>query len=546
MSLGLKLYVSLFLVMFACLGIYTAQNISDQKEDLIELVHQNALGTTDLIKNSIHYSMRINRKEDIEEIFKYFSYLEHIEAIRIYDKAGRIIFATDSSERDQQVTVNSEACQVCHSHAEPLKALESEDRLRITTTADNREVLALINPVENEPACARPTCHVSPESRAILGVLDVQMSLDYVYADLTRSQNRAIAGSIILVVIVLLVVGLLIWSQIRVPVQSLSNATKAIAAGNLDYVIPVKRDDEIGQLAISFNTMVEELKKARNEITEWSNTLQDKVEKKTEELQQMQTNLLHVEKMASLGKLAATVAHELNNPLTGILTYVRLDKRMLSDRNLTDDLVATVVKDLDMVGREAMRCGNIVRNLLLFSKREVGSFTNCDVNEIVDHCLHLVQHHLELHGIKLVKNIPSSEVLAICDIDRVQQALLAILMNAIEAMSDGGTLVIELNHDNAEVRIAVEDTGCGIPPDQLSNIFEPFYSSKKEGTGVGLGLSVAYGIIKAHGGEISVQSVPGQGSRFVMKIPRKPTVSADDKDLPESELSKEGDSLDRP
>lgn len=533
MSLGLKLYISLFLVMVACLGIYTAVNITEQKKDLLDLVHQNALSTTDLIKNSIHYSMLINRKEDINRIFRNFANQHEFEAIRIYDKEGRIIFTTDEKEIGKSVTIDFEACQVCHGQATPRKAIASEDRLRIVTDTSGQEALALVNPIENEASCAKTGCHVSPSERAVLGVLDVQMSLEDVNANLARNQKNAALGASILVVVVLLVVAVLIWSQIRGPVRKLTEATKAIAVGDLDHHIRIKRMDEIGQLAKSFNQMVDELKEARNEITDWSNTLQEKVEQKTDELKKIQAHLLHVEKMASLGKLSATVAHELNNPLAGILNYARLTGKRITDGKLDKDSAGRMIKDMDTVAQEAIRCGNIVKNLLLFSRREVKKRDLHNVADCIEHCLHLIQHHLELKHIELKKSFPEDDLVTVCDIEQLRQAILALMINAIEAMPEGGTLSASVEADEKWIKIKLSDTGCGIEKDQLAKIFEPFYSSKTDGTGVGLGLSVAYGIIEAHRGKIWVESEIGKGSTFTVQIPRLNEIRDEYTGLPE-------------
>lgn len=547
MSLGLKLYISLFLVMFVGLSAFTILTITDQKQDMLELVRLSALRTTELIENSIHYSMLINRKEDIDQIFKNFENMAGFEVIRIYDKKGRIIFTTWPDEKDDQVTVTSETCQVCHQATEPLKLVGTKQRQRIVKAADGCcDVLALTQPILNEPSCSNVGCHVSPDERAVLGVLDVQMSLETVYANLARNQRQTIIVSAILVLIVLTVVGVLIYSLILVPVRTLSKGTKAIAVGNLDYKIPISSGDEIGELASSFNMMVEELKKARDEITEWSATLQDRVDQKTEELQQIQTHLIHVEKMASLGKLAATVAHELNNPLEGILTYIRLTRKRLAEREITPVLLSSIEEDLAIVCEETLRSGNIVKNLLLFSKREMREFASRDVKDIVEHSIQLVQHHLDLNDITLVRELPDEPVNAICDRNQLQQALLALFMNAVEAMPQGGLLTVGVHELNGRIRISIQDTGCGIPEEFLAHIFEPFYSGKKGGMGVGLGLSVAWGIIEAHGGRIDVQSTVDQGSTFTVEIPERAPSANDEAESTPPSGQTEGDTYGSP
>ncbi len=503
MPLGLKFFIALFLVMSVGLATFTFINVKNEANDLLEQVELAALRTTDLIKESTHYSMLINRKEDIHQIFQNFSEMPGFEVIRIYDKDGEVIFTTRPQEASTKVTITSEACQVCHRYPEPLKALATKERHRIITASDGHRILALINPIENESACYGSGCHLHPDEKFILGVLDVQMSLATVDADIARSRSQTVLASVILVVSVLFVTGFLVWSLIRTPVRKLTEGTRAIARGNLDYTIPLDRKDEIGELANSFNTMTTELKKAR------------------EELGRIQAHLIQMEKMASLGKLCATVAHELNNPLGGILTYARLTQKKLASGSLTPEQLSSVQKDLSIVAEETTRCGNVVKNLLLFSKRQIAEFAVVDLHEILDRCTQLVEHHLKLNNIELVRDYQKKKAEVICDKDQCQQAFLAILDNAVASMPHGGTLTIKTDSasDNKKVSIRIQDTGLGISPEDLPHVFEPFYTTKKEGKGVGLGLSVCYGIIERHNGKILVDSVVGQGSTFAIELP---------------------------
>ncbi|KPL17838.1 MAG: hypothetical protein AMJ92_10765 [candidate division Zixibacteria bacterium SM23_81] len=503
MPLGLKFFVALFLVMFVGLAAFTYINVRSEADDLLEQVELAALRTTDLIKQSTHYSMLINRKEDIHQIFKNLSHMPGFEAIRIYDKDGEIIFTTNPEERLNKVSIISEACQVCHRYPEPLKALATEERHRIIKSSNGHRILALINPIENEMACHGSGCHLHPDQKFILGVLDVQMSLATVDADIARSRHQTILASVILVLSVLSVTGFLIYTLIRAPVRKLTAGTRAIAQGNLDYKIPLQRKDEIGELSNSFNTMTSELKRAR------------------EELERIQAHLIHMEKMASLGKLSASVAHELNNPLSGILTYARLLQKKLNSGNLTPDRLSSIQRDLSIVGDETMRCGNIVKNLLLFSKKEIGEFASVDLHGILDRCTQLVEHHLKLNNVELVKDYQQGKAEVICDKDQIQQCFLAVLDNAVEAMPEGGTLTIQTtaDQDRRKIKVEIHDTGSGISDADLPHIFEPFYTTKKEGKGVGLGLSVCYGIIERHNGEIAVKTRVGQGSNFIIELP---------------------------
>jgi two-component system NtrC family sensor kinase len=503
MPLGLKFFIALFLVMFVGLASFTFVNVKNETNDLLEQVELAALRTTDLIKESIHYSMLINRKEDINQIFKNFTEMPGFEVIRIYDKHGEIIFTTRPEERHNKVSIASEACQVCHRFPEPIKALASEERHRIIKSPDGQRVLALINPIENEVACYGTGCHLHPKEKFILGVLDVQMSLVNVDGDISRSRRQTILASVILVLSVLAVTGFLIFTLIRSPVHKLTDGTRAIARGNLDYTIPLSRKDEIGELANSFNTMTVELKKAR------------------EELEKIQTHLIQVEKMASLGKLAASVAHELNNPLGGVLIYARLVQRKLSSLNLPTSQLSYIKSKMSLIAEETSRCGNIVKDLLLFSKKQIGEFTPVALHQILDRCKQLMEHHLKLNNIELVRIYSKEKIEVVCDKDQIQQAFLAILDNAMGSMPKGGTITVKTicEHDNRNVKIEIQDTGSGISPADLPHVFEPFYTTKKESKGVGLGLSVCYGIIERHNGRIDVRSAVGEGTTFIIELP---------------------------
>ncbi len=518
MSLGVKLYISIFLVMLVGLGIFTVIDITNQRTNLMNLVEVSAVRNTELIKNSIHYSMLINRKEDIKQIFKYMGEMEGIQVIRIYDKNGLIRYSTKPKEKSSQVSISSDVCQVCHHSSIPLKVLEVKERTRITTALNGCRIFSMIAPIKNEPSCAGVDCHVPITEKAILGVLDVQMCLRTIDENLSENINYTIMASAILVIAVLFVTGILIWILIRKPIYTLSEATKEIASGNLNYVIPMHRQDEIGQLAHSFNIMVQELNKAQNEIKKWSNRLELKVEDKTKELEQIQSHLIQVEKMASLGKLSATVAHELNNPLAGILTYVRLTQKRLDNKNLNPEKINSIQSDLSIVSEEIIRCGNIVKNLLLFSKRKVGDFSYQNISVLMENCLKLIQHHLLLNSISIEHSTFDRTLEIKCDKEQIQQAILAIFMNAIEAMQNGGTLTVGIYSEDNNCIITIKDTGDGISDELLPHIFEPFYTSKKGGKGVGLGLSIAYGIIERHNGNIKIETEVEKGTTFIIAI----------------------------
>jgi two-component system NtrC family sensor kinase len=520
-TLSTKLIVLLLLVMTCVFALSTYISIQVQTSHLMDNVLQNANRTSDIIKSSTHYSMMLNRKEDLYKIIKTIAAERGIEGIRIYNKKGEIIFSSQSSEIGTSVDMTGEACYACHSKEKPIESLPYENRTRIFAASAGYRVLGLINPIKNETDCYTAACHAHPESKTVLGVLDVKMSLKQVDKNLAESKWHMVLSSLASVLIIGIVSAGFINRVVRRPVRKLIEGTKQVSNGNLEFRISTDSKDELGELASSFNKMSTDLKQAYSEIKRWSETLEEKVKQKTEELRKVQNHILLMEKMASLGQLSATVAHELNNPLEGVLTYTKLLKKKLENRSLSDAELEEMIGELTFVADETMRCGNIVKNLLLFSKTESAGFKPENINAILEKCIRLVEHHLEMHNIVLKKEFSQELPLILCDASQLQQAFLAITMNAVEAMPGGGTLTVRTTQRPSEeaVEIAMMDTGSGIPPDILPRIFEPFFTRKSEGKGVGLGLSIAYGIVKRHDGRISVDSEINRGTVFNIVLP---------------------------
>ena len=240
-----------------------------------------------------------------------------------------------------------------------------------------------------------------------------------------------------------------------------------------------------------------------------------------QELKEAQDQVIASEKLASLGKLSATIAHEINNPLAAVLTYNRLMLKQNRNGRLTPERKDDIERYLEIMASETARCGEIVKNLLAFSRQSKISIESRKIQEIVDRTLTLLSHDLEMKGISVVKHVHSDLPNVQCDFKQIQQALLNIIGNASEAMTEGGVLTMAAKRSakghNMEIRIS--DTGCGIPKSHMKSIFEPFFTTKEEGKGVGLGLSVVYGIVTRHKGTIDVESEPGQGTNFTIRLP---------------------------
>ena len=234
-----------------------------------------------------------------------------------------------------------------------------------------------------------------------------------------------------------------------------------------------------------------------------------------------QARLLHRDKMISLGRLSAGVVHEINNPLAGILNYTRLMNRILKKGPLTGAHQEKFVNYLELMESESQRISQIVSSLLTFSRRATLSMAPVSVSDLVHKSVLLSQHRMNLSKIKLQQDLAEELPLVSGDANQLQQCLINLIFNAMDAMAEGGTLTITTGYDphQEEVFIRVADTGHGILPEHAKKIFEPFFTTKSEGYGVGLGLSIVYGIMERHNGRVDVNSIPDKGTVFTLVLP---------------------------
>jgi two-component system NtrC family sensor kinase len=454
-----------------------------------------------------------------------------IEAVRIYNKKGNITFSSDVHEVGRSADLSDKACNACHLEGRRVANPNQSELTRIFDSPRGYRVLGMITPIRNQPSCATAECHAHPESQTVLGILDVIVPLEDLDAGLEELRRVQYTSAGAMVIIVTSLAGVFIWLMVNRPVRRLMLGTEEVRKGNLNYRIERPSKDEIGMLADSFNHMTDELKRARNELTEWNRTLEERVHQKTEELRRAQAHMIQIEKMASLGTLAATVAHELNNPLEGVLTYAKLLKRKLQKGDIAPEERAEILDELSIIADETARCGNIVKNLLLFSRQKISALSEVDLQTVIEQSVRLIEHHLRIHNIKLDLRVTDKPVPIMCDISQIEQALLAIEINAVEAMPEGGTLTIESAEfpQTDAVRVSISDTGAGIHDEDLPHIFEPFFTTKHDGKGTGLGLAVVYGIIERHGGSIEVQSQVHKGTTFSITLPRNIPQTGEDK-----------------
>jgi len=504
-------------VIFALLGYL---NIRLHRQNLEEAALLSAERMSDVAIRATTYHMLRNDRVALYQSISTMASEPGVVRIRIFNQEGKISFSSDAAEVNTYVDKKAEACYACHAQAQPLAKLNRPDRFRIFKPNGAR-VLGIITPIENQPSCSSAECHAHPAEQQVLGVLDTNVSLARADANLRASSLRMGAYTLVAMVLIAMLTGIFVWRMVHIPVKKLTAGTECLAHGQLGYQLDIVSRDELGELALSFNQMSRQLREAREEADAWAQTLEARVEDKTRELKHAHEQVMQSEKMASIGKLAATVAHEVNNPLAGILTYAKLLRKWL-DRDGWDSKRRDEVRgSLELIESESRRCGDIVRNLLTFSRSAPMNLQWADLNQVVDRCVRLMQHQAELNNVQLQSQLAEDLPQVQCDPAQIEQLLLALMINAGEAMPHGGNLWVRsrMVPEIGAVQLEVQDDGVGIPESILPNLFEPFFTTKEKGHGVGLGLAISKGIVERHRGRIDVDSKPGQGTKFTITLP---------------------------
>ena len=534
-NLSLKLTICLIGGMVTIFAVLGYQIITLHRQNLEESTNAAGDRITDIVKRSTRYGMMNNRSDEIHQIVSSIGSQPGIETIRIFNKSGVVRFSTDEHEVATRVDKNAEACYACHVQGSDSLQLNQipdqlslEERTRILNNNGHR-TLSVINPIENEPNCSSAACHAHSPDTKILGMINVRISLAPVDAALSKSRRQLVSTLLLSIGALSVIFAAAIWLMVYRPVRQLIIGTNKVAAGDLDYKINITSRDEVGELARSFNQMTDELKLANVKLNDWARNLEERVEQKSKELGQAHAHLVRVEKLASIGKLAAIVAHEINNPLAGILVYAKLLLKRFRRGEGGTTFNDEARQHLETIIGESARCGEIVKGLLQFSRQTKANAEPHDVNEIVRQSIRLVQHKIDLMSIRVDIDLDHELKQIVCDGQQIKQALVALLINACEAVTSGeGVFTIKSRYlpDLHLAEISIGDNGIGMDEETKRQIFEPFFTTKEQGKGVGLGLAVVYGIVTGHGGEIEVLSAPGEGTTFIIRLPENVRESA--------------------
>ncbi len=488
-----------------------------------------ASSTADLVKRGIYYSMLTAHHEAIEQTVEVIGTGADIKGISIFDKKGRIVYSSIKTEVGRTAEKSSVTCRICHKgNGEALATIPEQKNWVLTSDSAGNKTLKFVIPIYNESSCNSAPCHYHPREKNILGVLETNFSTATV--DTVMKQNRI--GTIffggLFIIVISFSLFVILYKFVSKPVSLLDEGMQKLAKGELDHVIEIQSKDEMGLLANTFNTMASDIKRYKDNMENWTKALEEEIQKKTSEIMKAHDQLINAEKLASLGRMAAGVAHELNSPLTGIITFSHLMLKRMPPENKQD------IEDLEVIIEQAERCSKIIKGLLGFSRKTSSEKVLVDINSLTENTISMVRNQAKFHNIKFNLNFDPSLPQIATDPNQLQQVFINLLINAADAMNERGqvTIATRVVGDTLDgltrgypqmikkfVEIEFTDTGPGIPEEYLGRVFEPFFTTKPVGKGTGLGLAVSYGIIKKHGGNIFVRSEPGKGASFFVRLP---------------------------
>ncbi len=411
-KIGLKLTLGVGLTILVVIGIFAFFNIQYEKDSLLTEVERHANQLSEALKADTEYDMLHNDRQRIHESIRRIGNQESIDRIRVFNKSGEIIYSSDSADIGKMVDQKAESCYRCHLAGEPLEHLDKQERSRIfRPDPDSSRLLGIINPIYNSPTCWTAACHAHPESLTVLGVLDVTIPLTEVDRNIRRSAVAVVVLAISTILILSVIVGFMVRWWIDRPVRDLLAAMQHVAGGELGYRVEVKTDDELGKLARSFNNMTDKLAEAR-------------------------LQLFQSDKLASLGRLAAGVAHEINNPLTAVLT----NSSYLLKRSKGQPETA---EDLQVIVSETIRCREIVKSLLDFARQTVPKKRKANINEIIGRAHKVIENQLSMRQVELIMDLDETLPDVTVDANQIQQVFINLMVNAADAIGENrGTIRI--------------------------------------------------------------------------------------------------------
>jgi two-component system NtrC family sensor kinase len=424
-------------------GLYTS---TSEERQMLRMMRESADQLSRSITSATWHAMLADRRDDAYQVMETIAQKQGIDRIRVFNRNGQLTFSSRAEEIRHQSDRTVESCSGCHVSALPLQQMDLASRSQILRQGDGRRSLDVVTPIFNEPSCSQAACHAHPESVKVIGLLDVQLSLANVDAELSNMQLRVLVRVLVEFALITLFIVIFTRRFVTQPIHRLVESAQAIS--NMDLDRPVQATDgslELSRLSRAFELMRVSLRSQRDEITQFTQTLESKVEERSRQLQAAQQKLQHNDRLASLGTLAASVAHEINNPISGVLNLGMLMQRILKDDGIPAARVPEFRRYLGQVVHETSRVGRIVSDLLSFSRRGKPQRLPADLNKLIRSTASLVDHQLKLANIGLDLRLTDPLPLVDCDGSQIQQVVLNLILNAAEAMHErgAGTVTVE-------------------------------------------------------------------------------------------------------
>jgi two-component system NtrC family sensor kinase len=362
-SLRVKVGIYLVVALSVATFLFTFLIVRNSREELLKEAISHAGQLSEVVIKSTRFAMLQNQPAHVDKIINDVGNQQDIDRVRILNKNGKVSHSSKAEEIGTLVDQEAESCLACHLNEESRQASPMFGRPRFFTNRNGERMLGTTAVIRNEPTCSNANCHAHPADQTVLGVLDIVYPLDQINQTIRKTTVSIVVLALGFIIFAAILVSLLVQRAVYRPLADLKDCAARLADGDLEQQIPVRSGDEFGQLAESFNSVTKALRKSRDELQEWGHTLEQKVAEATRELQLAQAEAARGEKLASVGLLAAGIAHELNNPLTGVLTFSHLVRKQMPEGS-------PEAEDLDLVIQETTRCATIIRRLLDFAREK--------------------------------------------------------------------------------------------------------------------------------------------------------------------------------
>jgi two-component system NtrC family sensor kinase len=460
---------------------------SVNEEYMKSVISENGNNIGFLVEGALYRSMLENDRTSLQGTLDIINTMSGIDDVNMYDNKNNLVYTSISND----TTSHSDPdCKSCHKNFDAMfsakeksyRIIDANSECIMNPNKNNSRHLLIKSPILNDKSCYTSSCHAHSPNDEVLGSLIIKIPLEGLDSALEKSTKDYTLLAALMTFLLLLFLIFFTNKKIKKPLNEIIKASEAVAKGDKSTRLEIKPHQlsDMRMVSCAFNEMLDNLQTATNELQNWSQQLEYKVQKKSEELGQAQNELINIERIASLGKLSLSVAHEINNPLSGILIYTKLIYKQLNNQELDPAKKETMLKHLKLIENETKRCGDIVKGLLDFSRKDQNNFEPKHLHEILMETYELMSHPMKVANINFLSDFGAKTDMIFCSPNQIKQICVAILVNASEAVSENGEVLIRtLNPDEEHIRIEITDNGVGISAEDIPHIFEPFFSTKE-------------------------------------------------------------------